>query len=219
MRSEFADRILEAARSRTESVEISRSGIAVVAHPGVYPTGELSEVFLECMDSADIGLKNGEHVLDYGCGTGFLAIAAAKKGAASVLAVDINPNAVACAQENVERHNLQFVVEVKHSNAFDGISPDRKFDLILAGMPFEAAPVNDVFERSVYDPNFEMRRALFDRAAAQLSERGRIFTSYSERVQRKAPLEDFDPRYVCEIVGERVIKGDLNFIFMVCPKR
>src|SRR5262249_3184507 len=45
-------------------------------------------------------IRGGERVLDYGCGSGILAIASAKLGAASVHAVDIDPQALETAKAN-----------------------------------------------------------------------------------------------------------------------
>ncbi len=49
----------------------------------------------------------GQRVLDYGCGSGILAIAAARYGAAAVDAVDIDPAAVAAAQANAQANGVQ----------------------------------------------------------------------------------------------------------------
>lgn len=49
-------------------------------------------------------LKGGETVLDYGCGSGILAIAAARLGARDVAGVDIDPQAVRAARDNAEKN-------------------------------------------------------------------------------------------------------------------
>lgn len=64
-----------------------------------------------------------------------------------------------------------------------------------------------------------MRSDLFARAIEQLNPGGRIFTSYSERVQSLAPIEKFDDRYYCECVAQRIINGDLNFVSVLQPRR
>jgi ribosomal protein L11 methyltransferase len=52
------------------------------------------------------GIRGGERVLDYGCGSGILAIAAAKLGASSVDAVDVDPAAVEAATANARANNV-----------------------------------------------------------------------------------------------------------------
>lgn len=61
---------------------------------GSHPTTRLALTYLENQ------LKGGERVLDYGCGSGILAIAAARLGAQSVDAIDIDPQAVEATAEN-----------------------------------------------------------------------------------------------------------------------
>ena len=57
-------------------------------------------------DVADRGLVDGARVLDVGCGSGILAIAAARLGAASVLGVDTDPIAVEATTANAARNRL-----------------------------------------------------------------------------------------------------------------
>lgn len=67
---------------------------------GTHPTTALC---LEWLDGADL---QGRSVIDYGCGSGILAIAALKLGAASALAVDIDPQAVIATRENAIRNGV-----------------------------------------------------------------------------------------------------------------
>ncbi len=63
---------------------------------GSHPTTQL------CLAWLDQHLKQGETVLDYGCGSGILAIAALKLGAAYVTGIDIDPHAVEASQANAQ---------------------------------------------------------------------------------------------------------------------
>jgi ribosomal protein L11 methyltransferase len=67
---------------------------------GTHPTTRLALGFLERQ------VMGGEHVLDYGCGSGILAIAAAKLGAALVDAVDVDPQAVETAAANARANGV-----------------------------------------------------------------------------------------------------------------
>jgi ribosomal protein L11 methyltransferase len=51
-------------------------------------------------------LRGGESVLDYGCGSGILAIAAAKLGAASVDGIDVDSHAIAASRDNARRNEV-----------------------------------------------------------------------------------------------------------------
>jgi len=67
---------------------------------GTHPTTALC---LEWLDGADL---RGKSVIDYGCGSGVLAIAALKLGAASAMGVDIDPQAVTATLENARRNGV-----------------------------------------------------------------------------------------------------------------
>ena len=67
---------------------------------GTHPTTALC---LEWLDAADVV---GKRVIDYGCGSGILAIAAAKLGASVVSAVDIDPQALLATRDNAERNGV-----------------------------------------------------------------------------------------------------------------
>src|SRR5262249_3318995 len=68
---------------------------------GTHPTTQLVLRFL------DREIRGGEGVLDYGCGSGILAIAAAKLGAARVDGVDVDPQALATAHENARGNGVE----------------------------------------------------------------------------------------------------------------
>lgn len=61
---------------------------------GSHPTTRL------CLRWLDDHIRGGESLLDYGCGSGILAIAAAKLGAAEVVGVDIDPQAITASHDN-----------------------------------------------------------------------------------------------------------------------
>jgi ribosomal protein L11 methyltransferase len=78
--------------------------------------------------------------VDYGCGSGILAIAALKLGAVRALAVDIDPQALIATRENAQRNQVVSGLTVTG----DAALPDRSTDLlianILAGPLVELAP-------------------------------------------------------------------------------
>jgi len=67
---------------------------------GSHPTTRL------CLEWLERNVSEGCTVLDYGCGSGILAIAAARLGAAHVAGVDIDPQAVEAAKANAERNGV-----------------------------------------------------------------------------------------------------------------
>jgi len=78
---------------------------------GSHPTTRLCLAWLERR------LERGDSVLDYGCGSGILAIAAMKLGAAEATAVDIDPLALEAARYNARRNSVALRVVDAHRDA------------------------------------------------------------------------------------------------------
>jgi len=81
--------------------------INIALDPGrAFGTGSHPTTVL-CLEWLEREIRGGESVLDYGCGSGILSIAAAKLGAGKVVGVDIDPQALETARENASRNGVQ----------------------------------------------------------------------------------------------------------------
>ena len=80
-------------------------------------------------------IEDGSEVLDIGAGCGILSVVAAKN-ASRVVATDLNPNAVECAEINVKLNDLASKIEVRHGDLFKPVKPDEKFDVIVFNPPY-----------------------------------------------------------------------------------
>ncbi len=97
--------------------------------PGVaFGTGSHPTTHM-CIQWLDENLPKGSSVLDYGCGTGILAIAAAMFGASEVLGSDIDPLAVESARFNAENNGVAGRFELP-----EGVPAGRKFDTVIANI-------------------------------------------------------------------------------------
>jgi ribosomal protein L11 methyltransferase len=92
---------------------------------GSHPTTRLC---LEWLEANIMPGSPGLSVLDYGCGSGILGIAACKLGAGEVLGVDIDPAAMTAAADNALRNDV--VLRLQHS----GTVLDGQFDCVVANI-------------------------------------------------------------------------------------
>ncbi|NLW06425.1 MAG: 50S ribosomal protein L11 methyltransferase [Clostridia bacterium] len=93
---------------------------------GTHPTTAL------CLQALEQLVKPGATVADVGCGTAILAIACAKLGAGSVLALDLDPLAVQVARKNIELNGVSDRISVRVNDLLAGI--EEKFDLVVANI-------------------------------------------------------------------------------------
>ncbi|MEC9411062.1 MAG: 50S ribosomal protein L11 methyltransferase [Pseudomonadota bacterium] len=89
---------------------------------GTHPTTALC---LNWLDQADL---KGKYVIDYGCGSGILAIAAALLGAERVIGVDTDPQALEATRANAARNGVEIEAYLP------GDCPDEPCDLLLANI-------------------------------------------------------------------------------------
>jgi ribosomal protein L11 methyltransferase len=96
---------------------------------GLHPTTRLCLAALEPM--VDDGRLAGSRVLDVGCGSGILAIAALRLGATSALGVDTDPIAVESTAANARRNDLARRLRAREGSLPTGAGP---FDVVLANL-------------------------------------------------------------------------------------
>lgn len=89
---------------------------------GSHPTTRL------CLQWLCEAVTPGATVLDYGCGSGILGIAAARLGAGDVLGIDIDEKAVEAARDNARRNHV--AMRLQHS----GVPLETQFDIVVANI-------------------------------------------------------------------------------------
>ncbi len=102
--------------------------IVLVLDPGMaFGTGSHPTTRL-CLEWLEREVRPGDSLLDYGCGSGILAIAAARLGARDVLGVDIDAQAVVAATNNAQRND----VSARFADSASAI--EGQFDIVVANI-------------------------------------------------------------------------------------
>jgi ribosomal protein L11 methyltransferase len=114
--------------------------VVVRLDPGLaFGTGTHASTAL-CLAWLDAHLRPGAQVIDYGCGSGVLSLAAARLGAAAVHAYDIDPQALLATAENARSNEVADRVYVHDSDAALPAGVDVLLANILSGALCELAP-------------------------------------------------------------------------------
>jgi release factor glutamine methyltransferase len=145
-----------------------------VFHPRLFLS---SECFADFIGSLDL---TGHRVADVGTGSGILALAAARAGAGSVLALDINPNAALSAAENARANGFGDSVRAVCCNLLAALAPRPIFDVILSSPPKHAGEPRDLADRGWHaGPGYRDIADLFNEARLRLKPDGRVYVMVS----------------------------------------
>jgi methylase of polypeptide subunit release factors len=141
-----------------------------VFHPRYFVTSEFFASFIAQLD------LRGKRVADVGTGSGILALAAARAGAASVTAIDINPAAAVTAAENARLNGLGDRVDAVCSNLLSALAPSAPFDVIISSPPSFPGEPRDIADRAWHaGPNYRDVASLFEQARERLTAGGRLY--------------------------------------------
>ena len=176
-----------------------------VFNPKFYLT---SEFMAEHLDIAP-----GDDVLDIGTGSGIQAITAGQT-AQRVIAIDINQEAVRCAEENVKRNGLSNIITVLQGDLFSPLKPYPQFNVIIFTPPYFDGKQKTKLDFALYDPDKTLIARFFKGAAKYLKPDGYIQMVYSsiahpENVLRIAG----DSGWQYKIIAQRKAFFETFFIY------
>ncbi|GAA0601558.1 methyltransferase domain-containing protein [Streptomyces crystallinus] len=124
-------------------------------------------------------------LLEVGSGTGVIAVTAALAGGEPVTALDINEQAVRNTALNARRHGVADRLTAVHSDLFDALGPDERYDTVYWHSNFVLAPPTyrheTVHEQAYVDPGYRTHRRYLAEAPAFAAPGGRVLLHFSDR--------------------------------------
>ena len=151
--------------------------------------------------------REGDRVLDLGCGSGVATIFCAPK-AREVVAVDISLPAVRNTEQNCVLHGLKNV-KVLQSDMFARV--EGRFDLIVANVPY----IDDEFEaeQQQFATSRRYMPTLFAEVHHYLSEDGRLLIQFPSKAQLR--IESLSAEHGLELVSVRRLPGKSLALFLL----
>jgi release factor glutamine methyltransferase len=185
-----------------------------VFHPRFFIS---SASFARFIDGLDL---RGKCVADVGTGSGILALAAARAGAKTVLAADINPNAALAAAENARLNGLGAEVTAACSNLLSAVAPHPIFDVILSSPPKHSGEPRDLADAGWHaGAAYRHIAALFEQSRQRLKPGGVMYVMISS----DSDLDLFgkliaDARFSARAVHEHSIFIESFIIYELVPE-
>lgn len=106
--------------------------VIIELDPGMAFDAGTHETTMLCLEILEKYIKKDMTVIDVGCGSGILSIAAGKLGAKQIMAIDNDENAVRVARENIKRNRLDKNIQVKKGDKLQNINV--KADIVVANI-------------------------------------------------------------------------------------
>lgn len=155
--------------------EWRRKGIALPAfnlriHPHYGVFAPIRSEYVELVAKAPLpaAAASSSVAFDVGTGTGVLAAVLARRGIERVVATDLDPRALACARENLDRLGLGARVSLVKADLF----PEGRAALVVCNPPWVPARPSSPLEQGIYDPDSRMLRGFLGGLAAHLEPGG-----------------------------------------------
>ncbi len=153
---------------RTKGLEVRSLGGRIHPHYGVFAPIRGEYVDLVATAPLPDCDASSSAAFDIGTGTGVLAALLARRGFGRVIGTDLDPRALTCARENIERLGLSDQVEVRAADLF----PEGRAALAVCNPPWIPARPSSPMEHGIYDPDSRMLQAFLNALPGHLEPQG-----------------------------------------------
>lgn len=162
--------------AHTEPYEVDVFGKSITVLPGVMsPKYDWAGVYMIDYLPKDF---SGQDVLELGPGSGLVSVFIGLRGATSITAADINPEAIENTKINFEKFNLTNA-EAVVSDVFSNV-PTKQYDSIIFNLPYhDGAPANDL-EKGVIDAGYHAMETFLGEVKSFLKEDGKLYLGFSQ---------------------------------------
>ncbi|MDO8565783.1 MAG: tRNA (adenine(22)-N(1))-methyltransferase TrmK [Candidatus Moranbacteria bacterium] len=182
--------VLEESKKEKVPYSVEVLGKEFVVYPDVFSPKYFhdTEIF-----ASHLPITSGQSFLEIGPGTGVISIVAVYKGAERVVAIDINPQAVANTQANIEAHHLEERVSVRFGNLYSALEEGEKFDTIFWNVPFGLVSESGLsdLEKSIYDSGYQSIERFVIEAKRHMNSPGRLLIGFSSTLGRLDLVQKF----------------------------
>jgi len=166
---------------RVAGIEIPAVGGRIHAHYGVF--APVRREYVDLVAEAPLPPRTASRsvAFDIGTGTGVLAAVLARRGIERVVATDLDPRALACTRENVERLGMAGQIDVAQRDLF----PAGQAAVVVCNPPWVPARPSSALERAIFDPDSRMLRGFIEQLHAHLEPGGEgwlILSDFAEHL-------------------------------------
>jgi release factor glutamine methyltransferase len=199
---------LDAAKSDGIS-EYDCMGRRFIVNEGVFPPTHFQATGIFAQN---LPYVSGASFLEIGSGAGVIAVMAALKGCAPVVASDISEAAVLNTRANADRHQVSDLVSCRHGDLFDVLQPYERFDIIFWNSPFGFVPADHQFDEDImhafFDPGYKTHRRFLSQVHQYLASEGTLLLGFSSIGDEDSMVKLLgDHGYVHEVIASECGNG------------
>lgn len=179
---------------RMKGIDVPEAGGRIHPHFGVFAPIRREYLDLASTTPLPAACAMDSLAFDIGTGTGVLAAVLARRGIGRVIATDLDPRALACARENIQRLGLSDRIEVVQADLF----PEGRAPLVVCNPPWIPARPSSPMESAIYDPDSRMLHGFLKGLPAHLAPGGEGWLIISDLAEhlglrtRAQLLEEFE---------------------------